>query len=314
MVGVCPGLCYNIQKERKAQTMNYIIFDLEWNQPPDENSAVTAPVNLTGEIVQIGAVKLDDSFRVVDELRLYIRPQFYTRMHRRIASLTGIRDKDLQEKGCPFPEAFARFQQWCGEEFAYMTWSTSDLPMLVENMLLHRLDQYELPVCYDIQRIFDREIMRSSQRHSLDHALEILNEKGDTAHDALHDARNTAKVCAHLDLEEYLEEYGSRVFFGPPDDRLYANTREVLEDGSLSRFPCPWCGEEIACEPWLPYYSGTYLAMGTCSEGDEFIVQLEVEKHGPGTCCARRLFYGMSDDLWEIYQDRKELEKADAFT
>lgn len=312
MVCILLHSCYNFLKERVKQ-MNYIIFDLEWNQPPEENVVIRDPVYLSGEIVQIGAVKLNDSYETVDELRLYIRPQYYTKMHRRIASLTGIRDKDLQEKGVPFPEAFAQFQQWCGTEFAYMTWSTSDLPMLVDNMLLHHLEQYELPVCYDIQRIFAREIMRSTQRYSLDHALEILNEQGDAAHDALHDARNTAKVCAHLDLEDYLEEYGSRVFCEEQSQKQYASCREVLEDSGLSRFTCPWCGEEVVCEPWLPFYFGSYIAMGSCCDGDEFIVQLMPEKDAFGTYCAKRLFFEMSDDFWEVWQDKKAQQETNAF-
>ena len=293
--------------------MNYIIFDLEWNQPPDEMSILQQPVYLTGEIVQIGAVKLDDSFRPVDELRLYIKPQFYAKMHRRIAALTGIHDKDLQEKGLCFPEAFANFQEWCGDECAYMTWSTSDLPMLIDNMLLHGIDTDELPVCYDIQRIFDREIMRSSQRHSLDHALEILNERGDAAHDALHDARNTAKVCNHLDLEEYIEEYGSKVFFEKPNLHVYENQRAILEDSALLRFQCPWCGAWITCEPWISYHFSNLITMGCCSEGDEFWVQLKMEKHCDGTYRIQRLFFGMSDDLWEIYQEKKDEVKAGEF-
>ena len=36
--------------------MNYIIFDLEWNQPADERSTVQDPVYLNGEIIDIGAV------------------------------------------------------------------------------------------------------------------------------------------------------------------------------------------------------------------------------------------------------------------
>jgi inhibitor of KinA sporulation pathway (predicted exonuclease) len=289
--------------------MNYIIFDLEWNQPPDESAIVQQPVYLTGEIIQIGAVKLDDSFQPVDEIRLYIKPQFYTKMHRRIASLTGIHDKDLQEKGQFFPEAFAQFRSWCGEECAYMTWSTSDLPMLVDNILLHGIELDALPVCYDIQRIFDREIMRSSQRHSLDHALEILNESGDAAHDALHDARNTAKVCNHLDLDAYLEEYGSKVFFEKPNLHIYKSLREVMEDPELKSFECPWCAETVPCEPWMPYRYANYIAMGSCEEGDEFFVQLNPQKHCDGTFRVQRLFFEMSDDLWEIYQDQKEMNQ-----
>ena len=45
------------------EKMNYIIFDLEWNQPPDPVSMIQQPVYLTGEIVQIGAVKLDEKMQ-----------------------------------------------------------------------------------------------------------------------------------------------------------------------------------------------------------------------------------------------------------
>ena len=117
--------------------MHYIIFDLEWNQPSSASAAVMEPVYLTGEIIEIGAVKLNEDFEVVDELRLYIKPQYYTKMHRKVASLTGIHDRDLASRGKPFPDAFREFSDWCGEECCYMTWSMSDLPMLVENMQMN---------------------------------------------------------------------------------------------------------------------------------------------------------------------------------
>ena len=115
--------------------MNYIIFDLEWNQAPNEAAVVKEPLYLSGEIIEIGAVKLDDDFRLVDELKLYITPKYYTKLHKQVAALTHIREKDLAEQGLPFPAAFEKFSDWCGEEYTYMTWSMSDLPMLIDNML-----------------------------------------------------------------------------------------------------------------------------------------------------------------------------------
>lgn len=290
--------------------MNYIIFDLEWNQPPVEEAAVLEPVYLTGEIIEIGAVKLNEGFQVADELRLYIAPQYYTKMHRRIASLTGIHDRDLKARGVPFPQAFDTFRDWCGEEYAYMTWSLSDLPMLVENMQLHGIDTSELPVCYDIQRIFGREIMRSSRRYALDHAIELLKEQGDVAHDALHDARNTAKICDHLDLEEYIGEYAARAFADAPCTRRFDSVSEILSEEALSSFVCPWCGEKAMGEGWLPYSSGHYMTMAVCPQGDEFLILLECTGSRQNGCHARRLMYEMSDDLWELYQDARELAKA----
>lgn len=57
--------------------MKYVIFDLEWNQPADYAATIQEPVYLTGEIVEIGAVKLDENFSPIDELRIFVKPQYY---------------------------------------------------------------------------------------------------------------------------------------------------------------------------------------------------------------------------------------------
>ena len=286
--------------------MNYIVFDLEWNQPADERSTVQDPVYLNGEIIEIGAVKLDDKFCPMDELRLYITPKYYTRMHQEIVVLTGFKDKLLAEQGIPFPEAYKKFIDWCGDEYAFMTWSMNDMPMLVDNMVLHGIDISDLPECYDIQRIFSREIMRGDTRCSLETALTLMKEQGDKAHDALHDARNTAKICNHLELEEYLDEYTSKVFAERPNGKRYASRRDIYTDQSLLEFFCPWCGKPVKCEPWLALSGGAPIAYGICPDGDEFLVQLSISFHQRGEYSVKRMIFEMSDDLWDIYMDKKE--------
>lgn len=286
--------------------MNYIIFDLEWNQCGSEQEILTEPLCLPGEIIEIGAVKLDDRFQKIDELRLYIKPVYYPKLHRRIVTLTGIRDQLLAEQGLPFPQAYERFQAFCGEEYSFMTWSTSDLPILVDNLLLHGMDVSQLPDTYDLQRIFCNEIMRFSRRMSLDDALKVLNEKGDTAHDALNDSRNTALVCNHLELESYAGEYVSRAFAEQSLKTVYESPRAALADEALRQYPCPWCGEPVTGEPWLRMEHDEYCSMGCCPQGDELLCTLELIRTGPSRFHPRRLFYEMSDDLYEDYTTRKE--------
>ena len=191
-----------------------------------------------------------------------------------------------------------------------MTWSMSDLPMLVENMQLHGIPTDKLPDCCDIQRIFLREIMRSTRRISLDHALEILGERGDTAHDALNDAKNTAIVCGRLDLQTYLPEYLGAVFAFSPILKQYESPRAVLADGEITHFSCPWCGEPAKGEAWLPYGPDTYMTMAECTQGDEFFLYLEITQHAAGDYRAKLLVYEMTDDLWEVYQDGVEARKT----
>ncbi len=281
--------------------MNYIIFDLEWNQCGSESEIITSPVCLPGEIIEIGAVKLDDHFQKTDELRLYIKPQYYTKLHRKIVTLTGIRDRDLAEKGLPFPEAFEKFMDFCGEEFSFMTWSRSDLPILVDNMLLHGIDISQLPDTYDLQRIFCNEIMRFSRKMSLDDALDVLNEKGDTAHDALNDSNNTVLVCNHLDLEEYGQEYVSRAFAEAPICAVYSSPRCAREAEELRQYTCPWCGETVTASAWLHSDRDEMVAYGQCSEGDEIFLTMELTRTGTDRFHPRRILYEMSDDLWDVY-------------
>lgn len=286
--------------------MNYIIFDLEWNQPTEEATAIQEPFYLPGEIIEIGAAKLDEHFHVIDTLRVYSKPQHYKKMHKRIASLTGIHDKLLEEQGLPFPEAYRKFIDWCGEKYAFMTWSMSDLPTLIDNMALHGIDISGLPDWYDLQRIFGREIMRGTVKYSLEYAMEVLGESGDAAHDAMNDSVNTAKICDHLDLEEYLDEYASRVFAELPNDRSFDSQQTVLQDPELLRFSCPWCGKAVACEGWIHDWKQNYVSYGQDEDGDEFYVTLSVSRLCDGTFRAKRIFQEMSDDLWEQYQDKKE--------
>ena len=86
--------------------MQYIILDMEWNQPwPGSYSAKKAlPSPMRGEIVQIGAVRMTQEQQIADEFQILIRPQYFKKMNRKVASLTGIRDS-LLRRGRPDHDA-----------------------------------------------------------------------------------------------------------------------------------------------------------------------------------------------------------------
>ena len=62
--------------------MQFIVLDLEWNQALSGKPYKRDDLTLAGEIIQIGAVKLDDSMRVVDSLRIYVAPKYYKKMQK----------------------------------------------------------------------------------------------------------------------------------------------------------------------------------------------------------------------------------------
>lgn len=58
--------------------MNYIVLDLEWNQSADGKAYTNSRIPF--EIIQIGAVKLDENFSEISQFDRYIRPAVYTKL------------------------------------------------------------------------------------------------------------------------------------------------------------------------------------------------------------------------------------------
>ena len=171
--------------------MNYIILDMEWNQPwPGSPSArKVLPVAIRGEIIQIGAVRVTETQTVEDEFQVLIKPKYYRHLNRRVSKLTGIKESRLKEEGIPFPEAMAQFRQWCGEDVIFLTWGFDDIGILRENLRLFQLEEEFTSRWYNAQMIFNAQTDGSNAQKSLKSAMEIFNiEATRPAHDALGDA------------------------------------------------------------------------------------------------------------------------------
>ena len=101
--------------------MNYIIFDLEWNQSPEGKSG--SDERMPFEIIEIGAVRLNEKREKTGEFQTLIKPQVYKWIHDSIHSVVHVDYKDLMN-GVPFPQAIRDFLDWCGEDFVFCTWGT----------------------------------------------------------------------------------------------------------------------------------------------------------------------------------------------
>ena len=54
--------------------MNYIVMDLEWNQSNTRYRAERNGVRLEGEIVEIGAVRVDENMEILEQYCEFIKP------------------------------------------------------------------------------------------------------------------------------------------------------------------------------------------------------------------------------------------------
>lgn len=122
--------------------MQLIIFDLEWNMgyKPYLFDYHGAEQTLRGELIQIGAVKVDEAGRMLDSLQLNLRPRLFRKLHHHIAKVTGMTQSQL-DAGVPIKEGLRRFMDWCGPDAAFGEWGMDDVPVLKQNLFLNGLDE-----------------------------------------------------------------------------------------------------------------------------------------------------------------------------
>ena len=306
--------------------MDYIVLDMEWNQPwPGSPSAKKVlPVQIRGEIIQIGAVRVTEDQVVGDEFQVLIRPKYYRRLNRRISKLTGIKESQLMEEGVPFPEAMASFQQWCGEDIIFLTWGFDDITMLRENLRLFGMDENWVSRWYNAQMIFNAQTDGSTAQKALKTAMEMFEiPPTRPAHDALGDAYHTALICAKLDLKKGTEEYGAALqshvngfhgaeFPGCISRKVfydYADKRAALAAQSGVENKCPTCGRQMLGSRWFAQPGRRYMDLATCPEHGKFLVRVRLSDQPDGTVRVSRLTYEATSEAAEVYARRAE--KAD---
>lgn len=198
--------------------MNYIVLDLEWNQCPSgkENEVAALPF----EIIEIGAVKLDENHQFIDEFREIVRPQVYPALHFKTKEIVSLRSGDFQ-KARTFSEAAKDFLEWCGKSPVFCTWGPADLTELQRNLSYYQI-RYPLPfplIYYDIQKIFSIVYEDRKSRRSLEYAVDFLHiKKKIPFHSALSDAVYTAYIMKHL-TEEQITANSSVDYYHTPNNR-----------------------------------------------------------------------------------------------
>ncbi len=296
--------------------MNHIVLDLEWNQASHPARTLTSPLKLNGEIVQIGAVKLNEAFEIIDTLKLTVRPKFYKKMHHKVKEITGITAADLAS-GLPFPEAMERFFAWAADAKEIFTWGPDDGGVLRDNCIVFGIDPARLAPFCNLQLIFDDQITRENRQFSLSFALSTVGETLLDAHDALNDAVGTAKLCAHLDMAKGLADYPAlfdRVtppaLFSLSSEKSYPSKKMALADPALSQMRHPILTGQLLCTPWEASSQWKFLALGRDEGNKEYFVCLKFVRKDDGKLKVSRTVHPLNKKLKEQYLAVKKTPDA----
>ena len=77
--------------------MNYIVFDLEFNQPSSKEELILKPFPFYFEVVQIGAVKMDEKYEIEETIDIQVKPFYYKHIGNAAKNRIGIyRDRFQQ--------------------------------------------------------------------------------------------------------------------------------------------------------------------------------------------------------------------------
>ena len=199
--------------------MQYIVFDLEFNQDAPSLRIFDRPKKLCSfEIIQIGALKLDEKFHTIETFNRYIKPTFYGQISPFVAELTGITTKQLESEAL-FPEVYRDFIDFIGStDTLFCVWGLIDMKELFKNALSHELDINLLPKHYiNIQPYTSLHFhLPIKKLLSLELAVSMLHiPMTHPFHNALHDAYYTAEIFKKVYRPSHMPSIQYDPFYKP---------------------------------------------------------------------------------------------------
>ncbi|MCR4589370.1 MAG: exonuclease domain-containing protein [Lachnospiraceae bacterium] len=307
---------------------SYIVLDLEWNQGTARQTVDALPF----EVIEIGAVKLNEKKEITGQFESLIRPSVYQKIFYMTAKVINITMDELKNKDS-FPVVIQRFLKWCGEDYIFCTWGSMDITELRRNIDYHKLQPLsEGPLQYlDIQKLYSLELDDGKSRRSLEKAVDALEiEKEGDFHRADSDAYYTAEIFRRLQKRE-LEVYYSYDVYRLPSCRekeihshfptyskyiskSFKDKHELLKDKEVRSLRCFNCDEKTSVNiPWVSVNGKQYFAMGKCREHGMMRGHLRVRKAPDGGVYAMKTIRpakaGDEGDLKMKQKTAREQEK-----
>ena len=276
--------------------MEYVIFDLEWD------SVYYKPQKgFINQILQVGAVKLDSEFNIIDRYEATVRSAISKKVSNRFAELTGITTEKMLS-GVPLIQAVQGFNDFSRGADVTMTWSDSDLHTIVENEKLLEGVNFEMNFYLDLQKLVQAEMRTlgydSKNQVSVSAAAEFFGISIEGFE--MHTAEDDSTVCAKLLKRCYNEQvfknllrdaknpdFNKRLHFKPYP---ITDINDKALDKAQFNFNCPVCDCKLNRISKWKYRNRWFSAPCRCPQcGVKFISRVMAKMTFDGGVYKRRI-------------------------
>lgn len=218
--------------------MYSIFVDLEFMDA--DRKFRSLPCFCRKEVIQFGAIVLDENYREIGCFNSFVRPQCSTRLKQHFREFTGITNEQAFESPV-FAEVLQQFCEWClqyGPEITIHEWSNSDLNQLQfecekKQLSLSSEEKLMLQNWQDAQELYGKAVETETQI-ALETAVWTLGEGIEgRLHNALWDARNTGRVVALLQDADCVEKAKQMLHHGTPETEFSCTLGDIFDFSKL---------------------------------------------------------------------------------
>jgi inhibitor of KinA sporulation pathway (predicted exonuclease) len=171
--------------------MNYIILDLE--------ATCDDKTQIQNEIIEIGAVKLNENLKIIGEFQIFIKPIINPVLTDFCKDLTKIQQSDI-DGAVGFKEALQKFLDFCETDYYLTSWGFYDKNQFTKDCELHKLPTKWLEKHISLKHQH-QSFSKLRKGVGVQRALSMINERFEgTHHRGIDDARNITKIfIKHFD-------------------------------------------------------------------------------------------------------------------
>ena len=300
----------------------FVVFDMEWNQPMPGKEYPFDVSKLTGEIIEIGALKYEyDNGELIykDAFSTDIVPVKYTKLHYHVKKVTHKKNADLLN-GIPFESAYSQFRTFCGDAIL-VGWGSSDPSMLKMNLEFFGLDSKLNMFFLDLQPIFSLFAGLQGSQRSVEAAVDFYNiDKKEIFHSATADAHYTGAVFEQIFNHNKPSEVISAIssssidpdvpsdfsFVGP--ECLDSNTAFASSKNFMTN--CPLCNKRLSVKIPVFRIRKSQYALLECREHGELFSRTRVKKNKSGNYYSASVMrFATQNDYWLVAPKKEEFDK-----